>query len=161
MFEPKPLILGIFLSSVLALPAPADGLELPSGVTFGMSFSDLQTTAEEQDWDLRQTTFNTNAWSSDAEDLTFYFCNQVLSSIDQYLNGGLRGFVETVWQLELKYGKASTETFVIAPRSDFETHGVQSVFELSQGTRISVLIQTRNDEVVVWSRKSNGEVCEE
>ena len=161
MFELKPIILSIFLFSVSVLPAHSDGLELPGEVTFGTALSDLQTTAETQGWGLRQTTFSSNAWSSDTEGVTFYFCDQVLSSVDQYLDGGLRTFVETVWKLELEYGKAATKIFVLAPRSDLEMHGVGSVFEPSPGKSISVQLQTKNDTETVWTRKSDSNVCKD
>ncbi|MEM9360326.1 MAG: hypothetical protein AAGB04_29450 [Pseudomonadota bacterium] len=142
-------------------PTTASAFDLPDGISFGADFSDVQVVAQSRGWDLQQTSFNSNAWSIDEQGITFYFCDQMLTAVDKYLDGNLRTFVETVSSLRLKWGDPQTETFVLVPGSQLEAYGVQSVFEDGQGLSLTIQIYTRNNTETVWVRKSDGSVCEQ
>ncbi|MCT4559365.1 MAG: hypothetical protein N4A61_15050 [Pelagimonas sp.] len=138
----------------------ASGFELPDGVSIGATFDDIQVIARSRNWELRQTSFNSNAWSIPEQKVTLYFCDQMLATVDKELNGNLRTFVETVWNLQLKWGEPHTETFVLVPGSQWETYGVQSTFKSAQGLSLTLQIYTRNDNETLWGRMADGSVCE-
>jgi len=138
----------------------ASAFDLPDGISFGATFSDVEVIAQSRGWELEQTSFSSNAWSIDEQRATFYFCDQKLTIVDKYLDGNLRTFVETVWGLRLKWGDPQTETFVLVPGSQLEAYGVQSVFESGQGLSLTIQIYMRNNTETVWARKSDDSVCE-
>jgi hypothetical protein len=149
----------VFLVASIS-PTPSKALDLPSGLFFGANLSEVQSTAQSQGWELDQSTFSFNAWSVDTEGLTFNFCDQMLTSVDQILDGGLRAFIETVGIFTLKYGEPDTDAFILSPRSRLETHGMESIFEPGQGMTISVQINSNDNKETVWTRKSDSSVCE-
>lgn len=141
-------------------PAFSKEFDLPGGLLFGATFSEVQVMAQSQGWDLEQATFSSDAWSVGTMGLTFYFCDQSLTSFDQSLDGDSRTFVETVLELRTKYGEPDTDVFILSPRSRFEKHGVQTAFETDKGVRLSVQISTKDNVQTVWTRASDSSVCE-
>jgi hypothetical protein len=157
------LSFGMFCTAIAAFcisPGSATALELPSGLVFGASFSEVQVTARSQGWDLQQTTHIPHAWSDESRGLTFYFCDQTLATVDQSLRGDLPTFVETVEELGPKWGDPQTEVFTLVPGSRLEAHVVQSHFELGQGRSVTVQIYTKDNVDTVWMRKTDSSVCE-
>jgi len=141
-------------------PSLVAALDLPGGVSFGATIPEVLEIAHSHGWDLKQTTFNSNTWSDDANGLTFYFCDQHLTSVDTYLDGNLRTYVETVWTQSHKWGEPKTEAYVISPGSELESYGVNSVFDLGQGKTLNVQIYTNDRGETVWTRKSDSSICE-
>lgn len=144
------------LASISA--AQCQATELPDGLAFGRHFSEVEAVVVTNGWELQKSIVS--GWNVPAANITLYFCNEHLASIDQREKGSLHLFVETVQALRLKHGKPETDVFVMAARDPLETHGIQSVFKSDDGLRISVQIYTRQDGQTLFTRTSKTAVCE-
>lgn len=139
----------------------SETFDLPGGLLFGSTLSEVQLIAQAKGWDVEKSTAVPYGWTNKATGLTLYFCDQAINSVDQSLDGKLGSFVETVWKLELKYGEPDTSVFILSPSSSFESRGIQSVFNTAQGVKISVQVYTKDDKATLWKRTSDGSVCEQ
>ena len=150
------VLFGIPFLAVSMFAKPAFGLDLPGGLFFGQSFKDVETTARDNAWKMQKSEVLPYAWNVEDAGLTLYFCEETLTSVDQVLDGSLVDFVETVFHLKRRFETPDTSVAIVSPRSRFETHSVQSVFETERALRISVQLFSRDEKQRMLRRISNG-----
>ncbi|MCR9089593.1 MAG: hypothetical protein NXH97_22980 [Rhodobacteraceae bacterium] len=146
------------LVSCLAVRALA--FDLPGGLEFGQSFPDVEAIARDNQWSLRQSEVVSYGWVVENMGITLYFCDEFLTSKDQSTDGTLSSFVETVVSYRFRYGEPDTDVFTLSPRSQYQRHSVQSVFETNNGLRISVQLNAHGDRQTLFTRISDHSVCE-
>lgn len=138
-------------------PAFSQGGKLPEGLAIGKTLKELEKAGEAYGWVLSAGEWLPETWSVEGTDLTLYFCGDVLWTIDQYLPGGLKGYVETVRNLEAKHGKPETDVDIIPfpPK----LYLVQSDFHTNNGFDITVQFYQKNDNTTLWSRTTKNSEC--
>ncbi|WP_299663241.1 hypothetical protein [uncultured Ruegeria sp.] len=122
---------------------PQDG-KLPERLVIGENLDDLGKAGEVNGWGLSAGKWLPETWSVEGTDLALHFCGDVLWTIDQYLPGGLRAFVETVHNLEEKHGKPEIDVDIIPIPP--KLYLVQSDFHTNDGLGITVQFFQKNDE---------------
>lgn len=110
---------------------------------------EVEAIAQGNAWQLQKSDVFSHAWNVEIEGLTLYFCREVFRSLDQVNDGTLVDFVDTVFHLEMRFGLPNTSVTILSPRSQWEMHSIQSVFETEIGTRISVQLNSRDDRQTV------------
>lgn len=137
-------------------PAFSETIDLPDGLLFGATFSDVQVIAQSQGWELVQTTFNSNGWSVDTMGLTLYFCNHNLATVDEYLAGGFKEFIDTVWALTKEYGSPETNVTHIPLLG----RAISSTFKTDGSLDITVQIVEGESEMKLWTRTTDTSICD-
>lgn len=140
-------------------PLRALALDLPGGLEFGQDFPEVETIAKDNGWSLRQSEVAPYWWVIKDMGITLYFCDEVLSGIDQVTDGTFKSFVEMVSGYRFQYGEPDTDVLVLLARSQFEQHTVQSVFNAENGVRISVQLYLFDGSLTLFTRTSDSSAC--
>ncbi len=149
----------VIVSTIANFPsAHAQVGDLPTGIVIGKTLQELEAAGEANGWALAPGSWFPETKTVEGTDLTLYFCDQVLWTIDEHFPGGFKEFVETVLRLEIEHGEAETDVaFLPAPTS---LYLADANFKTTDGLEINVQVYTKDDQMTLWSRTSTVAMCD-